>query len=49
MKILPIINKAPYRIEKTYNALKDTKCIQKESLETDVAIFLMVDVRMREA
>ncbi len=43
MKILIIINDAPYRTEKAYNALRLAMNIQKESPETEVSIFLMAD------
>ena len=43
MKILFIINHAPYGTEKAYNALRLAMNIQKESAETEVAIFLMAD------
>jgi uncharacterized protein involved in oxidation of intracellular sulfur len=43
VKILIIINDAPYGTEKAYNALRLAMNIQKESPETEVAIFLMAD------
>ena len=43
MKILIIINDAPYGTEKAYNALRLTMNIQKESSETQIAFFLMAD------
>ena len=43
MKILIIINDAPYGTEKAYNALRLAMNIQKESNETSVDIFLMAD------
>mgnify|MGYP005840340039 CR=1 FL=1 len=43
MKILIIINDAPYGTEKAYNALRLTMNIQKESPETEITIFLMAD------
>lgn len=43
MKILIIINDAPYGTEKAYNALRIAMNVQKESPETEVAIFLMAD------
>ena len=43
MKILIIINDAPYGTEKAYNALRLAMSIQKESPDTEVAIFLMAD------
>ena len=43
MKILIIINDAPYGTEKAYNALRLAMNIQKESHETHVDLFLMAD------
>ncbi|MFO7446462.1 MAG: DsrE family protein [Ignavibacteriaceae bacterium] len=43
MKILFIINDAPYGTEKAYNALRLAMNIQKENSETKIAIFLMAD------
>jgi uncharacterized protein involved in oxidation of intracellular sulfur len=43
MKILVIVNDAPYGTEKAYNALRLVMNIQKESPETETAIFLMAD------
>lgn len=43
MKILLIINDAPYGTEKAYNALRLAMNIQKESPDTEVALFLMAD------
>jgi len=43
MKILIIINDAPYGTEKAYNALRLAMNIQKEKTETEVTIFLMAD------
>lgn len=43
MKIFIIINDAPYGTEKAYNALRIAMNIQKESPETEVALFLMAD------
>lgn len=43
MKILIIINDAPYGTEKAYNALRIAMNVQKESPETEVSIFLMAD------
>lgn len=43
MKILIIINDAPYGTEKAYNALRLAMNIQKESPEAEVALFLMAD------
>jgi uncharacterized protein involved in oxidation of intracellular sulfur len=43
MKILIIINDAPYGTEKPYNALRMAMTIQKEDESTEVRIFLMAD------
>lgn len=43
MKILFIINDAPYGTEKAYNALRMAMQIQKESETNEVVIFLMAD------
>ncbi len=44
MKILIIINDAPYGSEKAYNALRMAMMLQKEHAETvEVRIFLMAD------
>lgn len=43
MKILIIINDAPYGTEKAYNALRLAMSLQKESPETEVRVFLMAD------
>jgi len=44
MKILFIINDAPYGTEKAYNALRMAMTLQKEHAETvEVRIFLMAD------
>ena len=44
MKILLIINDAPYGTEKAYNALRMAMMLQKEHAETvEVRIFLMAD------
>ena len=43
MKILFIINDAPYGTEKAYNALRMAMTIQKEDETADVRIFLMAD------
>ena len=43
MKILIIINDAPYGTEKAYNALRLAMNIQKEKADTEIAIFLMAD------
>ena len=43
MKILIIINDAPYGTEKAYNALRMVMMLQKEYADVDVHIFLMAD------
>ena len=43
MKILFIINNAPYGTEKAYNALRMAMTIQKEDETAEVRIFLMAD------
>lgn len=43
MKILLLINDAPYGTEKAYNALRLTMTLQKEQPEVEVLIFLMAD------
>ncbi|MEW6195264.1 MAG: DsrE family protein [Bacteroidota bacterium] len=43
MKILIIINDAPYGTEKAYNALRLAMNIQKENSEVELAVFLMAD------
>lgn len=44
MKILFIINDAPYGTEKAYNALRMAMTLQKEHAETvEVLVFLMAD------
>jgi len=43
MKILIIINDAPYGTEKAYNALRLAMSLQKESPEVEVRVFLMAD------
>ena len=43
MKILFIINDAPYGTEKGYNALRMAMTLQKENSESEVNIFLMAD------
>ncbi len=43
MKILLIINDAPYGTEKAYNALRMAMTIQKEDETAEVRIFLMAD------
>ena len=43
MKILFIINDAPYGSEKAYNALRMAMMVQKEHSDVEVLIFLMAD------
>ena len=43
MKILIIINDAPYGTEKAYNALRLAMTLQKEQPDAEVLIFLMAD------
>lgn len=43
MKILIIINDAPYGTEKAYNALRIANQINKDFPENEVCIFLMAD------
>lgn len=43
MKILFIINDAPYGTEKTYNALRIANQLNKEHPDVEVRIFLMAD------
>ena len=43
MKILIIINDAPYGTEKAYNALRMAMTLQKEHPQAEVLIFLMAD------
>lgn len=43
MKILLILNNAPYGTEKAYNALRLAMALQKEQADTEVLIFLMAD------
>ena len=43
MKVLLIINDAPYGSEKAYNALRMAMTIQKEDENAKVRIFLMAD------
>jgi uncharacterized protein involved in oxidation of intracellular sulfur len=43
MKILIIINDAPYGTEKAYNALRLAMNIQKERVDAEIAVFLMAD------
>lgn len=43
MKILIIINGAPYGTEKDYNALRLAMNIQKEDTSVELSVFLMAD------
>lgn len=43
MKILFILNDAPYGSEKTYNALRLAMALQKDPPGTEIRIFLMAD------
>jgi len=43
MKILMVINDAPYGSEKAYNALRLAMTLQKEQADMGVRIFLMAD------
>lgn len=43
MKILIIINDAPYGTEKAYNALRMAMNIQKEKSDVEISVFLMAD------
>ena len=43
MKILVIINDAPYGTEKAYNAMRLVMILQKEHADVDVYVFLMAD------
>ena len=43
MKILILINDAPYGTEKFYNACRLAMTLQKEHTETEVLVFLMAD------
>ena len=43
MKIMLIINDAPYGSEKAYNALRLAMTVQKEHPQVEVQIFLMAD------
>jgi uncharacterized protein involved in oxidation of intracellular sulfur len=43
MKILFIINDAPYGTEKAYNALRMAMSVQKEDESAEVRVFLMAD------
>jgi uncharacterized protein involved in oxidation of intracellular sulfur len=43
MKVLLIINDAPYGTEKAYNALRLAMTLQKDHADVEVRIFLMAD------
>ncbi len=43
MKILLILNDAPYGSEKTYNALRLAMAVQKDQPGTETLVFLMAD------
>ena len=43
MKILIIINDAPYGTEKAYNALRMAMTLQKAETEVEVKVFLLAD------
>ena len=43
MKVLFIINDAPYGSEKPYNALRLAMMLQKEHSDSEIRIFLMAD------
>jgi uncharacterized protein involved in oxidation of intracellular sulfur len=43
MKVLFILNDAPYGSEKTYNALRLAMALQKDHPGTEVRVFLMAD------
>lgn len=43
MKILMILNDAPYGCEKSYNALRLAMALQKDHPATEVRVFLMAD------
>jgi len=43
MKILFIVNDAPYGTEKAFNALRMVMMLQKEHADVDIQIFLMAD------
>lgn len=43
MKILIIINDAPYGTEKAFNALRIANQLNKDFTDTEVVIFLMAD------
>ena len=43
MKVLLIINDAPYGTEKAYNALRLAMALQREHADVQIAVFLMAD------
>jgi uncharacterized protein involved in oxidation of intracellular sulfur len=43
MKILIIVNDAPYGTEKAYNALRMAMALPKENAEVEIKIFLLAD------
>lgn len=43
MKILIIINDAPYGSEKAYNAMRLVMTLQKEHIDVELRLFLMAD------
>ncbi|MFQ5795213.1 MAG: DsrE/DsrF/TusD sulfur relay family protein [Candidatus Bipolaricaulia bacterium] len=43
MKVLLIINDAPYGSEKAYNALRLVRTLQKEHADVEVRLFLLAD------
>jgi uncharacterized protein involved in oxidation of intracellular sulfur len=43
MRVLIIINDAPYGSEKAYNAMRMAMTLQKEHAEVEIRIFLMAD------
>ncbi len=43
MKVLFIVNDAPYGSEKTYNALRLAMALQKDPPGTEIRVFLMAD------
>ncbi|UCE41897.1 MAG: DsrE family protein [Candidatus Aminicenantes bacterium] len=43
MKILFIVNDAPYGTEKAYNALRMVMMLQKEHVDVNIHIFLLAD------
>jgi uncharacterized protein involved in oxidation of intracellular sulfur len=43
MKVLIIVNDAPYGTEKAYNAFRMAMAIQKESADVELRLFLLAD------